>query len=51
MTDLNFNWVNELEEICFPNLAHNTFSGLERETSEEEEEEKPNKQKSLSSGS
>lgn len=34
MTDLNFNWVNEFEEICFPNLAHNNFRGLERETSE-----------------
>lgn len=58
-TDLNSNWVNELGEICFPNLAHNNFSGLERETSEEEgkkqkNKKKPtetNKQKSLSSGS
>lgn len=53
MTDLNFNWVNELEEICFPNLAHNNFSGLERETSEREKKKnkQTNKQKSLSSGS
>lgn len=50
MTDLNFNWVNELEEICFPNLAHNNFSGLERETSERRKKKKK-KQKSLSSGS
>lgn len=37
MTDLNFNWVNELEQICFPNLAHNNFSGLEKEISDVKE--------------